>query len=83
MTWTQVIKKSSIGDKVLKTRIRIFYERLRFTKYIKNMNINRDNKTITISVYPQVVGLMIGRRGKTANELGERLGGWEIKIIGE
>lgn len=83
MSWFKSIKKSPFGDKVIKNRVRIFYTKLKLDKYIRNIDIDRENKTITIAAYPQVAGLMIGRRGKIANELGERLGGWEIKIIGE
>jgi ribosomal protein S3 len=80
ITWTQIIKKSSFGDKVIKNRVRIFYTKLKLDKYIRNIDIDRENKTITISAYPQVAGLMIGRRGKNAKELGERLGGWTVTV---
>lgn len=81
MTWYSVVRKSSIGDKFLKNRVRIYYERLRLAKWIRDMDINRQNKSITVYVYPDTVGLLIGIRGETVNKLSESMG-WTINIRG-
>ena len=80
MTWEEVVKNDSIADKVLKNIVRIFYEKARLDDKIKRMEINRDNNTITLIVFPRMTGLFLGRRGQTRDALERRLKRWKVMI---
>ena len=88
MTWKSVIKYR-VGDEIIKNRVKIYYDELmdRFgrkrpiSKWIKEIDLDRGTRSITISVYQGTAALFIGRRGETAKRIGNVLGGWEIKVV--
>ena len=80
MTWEEVVKNDSIADKVLKNIVRIFYEKARLDDKIKRMEIDRNNSTITLIVFPRMTGLFVGERGQTIDALERRLKRWKVMI---
>jgi len=81
MKWREIMKTDSIGDKVLKNIVRIFYEKSRLDDKIKRMEIDRKNSTITLIVFPKMTSLFVGRRGQTVNALERRLKRWKVNIV--
>ena len=73
ISWEEIIKNDSIADKVLKNIVRIFYEKSRLDDKIKRMEIDRNNNTITLIVFPKMTSLFVGIRGQTLNDLERKL----------
>lgn len=80
ISWEEIVKVDFIGDELLKNIVRIFYEKLRLYDKIKRMEIDRNNNTITLIVFPKMTSLFVGRRGQTLNDLERKLKRWKVNI---